>query len=179
MTDFYYHINMVRPNMYYDTMSSEFEKGPYNIDDLYSLSYVNDKINLLVKPMKCGKHMFPDLFEEFWVPKGVKSGFYLRTWGRKYCTSICSVGSRKMAVVKETKWKDYTWRGSQEHGKWAMSIEKSKPITCVGDLNYMSSQEDRGGAFVCIEDLKLWNAFKRLILYTDCDLLGCSQVSLS
>lgn len=177
MEKFYYHINMIRPNLYYDTLADEFTKGSYSNPELQSLSYASGKINVLIKPNGSNTHMFPDLFAEYWAPRGVNKGFKLRTWGRKYCTSICTVGERRMSVIGEVKWRDYVWRGSQEHGKWVMS--ENSNVVCIGDLNYMSSQETRGGAFVCINDDKLHAAFKNIVLWSDCDMPGCSQVALS
>jgi deoxyribonuclease II len=58
---------------------------------------------------------------------------------------------------------DYQWRYTHDHAKWAVSLNNascSQPWVCVADLNRMLSQEKRGGASLCFQEPKLWEALK-------------------
>lgn len=54
------------------------------------------------------------------------------------------------------------WKYTQDHGKSGASIiEKSsdKAIICIGDINRMYSQYNRGGGTACFQHQNLWYAF--------------------
>ncbi len=54
------------------------------------------------------------------------------------------------------------WKYTQDHGKSGCSIvsgTSDKPLVCVGDINRMYSQYNRGGGTCCFEHQNLWTAF--------------------
>lgn len=59
---------------------------------------------------------------------------------------------------------DYSWTGTQDHSKWASSLGRlNNPVSCVGDMNRMCSQESRGGGTMCSKNYGLWSAFNSSI----------------
>jgi deoxyribonuclease-2 len=51
-----------------------------------------------------------------------------------------------------------------DHSKWMLSGDK---YSCFGDMNRMSSQWKRGGAFYCLSDTGLNAALRKIITQTD------------
>ncbi len=66
---------------------------------------------------------------------------------------------KQIALNDEIKWVE-----SQDHSKWAISGDK---FSCFGDMNRMSSQWKRGGAFYCLDDMTLNAAMRKIILLED------------
>ncbi|MGC6404092.1 MAG: deoxyribonuclease II family protein [Candidatus Comchoanobacterales bacterium] len=62
---------------------------------------------------------------------------------------------------------DWHWDMSQneawpkDHAKWGIAI--NKPISCFGDLNRQASQNKRGGAFFCIDNIQVHKNLKNII----------------
>ncbi len=48
------------------------------------------------------------------------------------------------------------WKETQDHAKWAVSIDQMRNMICVGDLNRMVSQEKRGGGTLAFSHPQLW-----------------------
>lgn len=51
---------------------------------------------------------------------------------------------------------------TKEHSKWAVSSDKVN-WACIGDINRMESQADRGGGTTCVYMPGLWKSLKNLI----------------
>jgi deoxyribonuclease-2 len=54
---------------------------------------------------------------------------------------------------------DYT----RDHSKWGVSADSSQPWVCVGDMNRMPSQLQRGGTAICFKSSPLWVGFRKAI----------------
>ncbi|GGB93606.1 putative deoxyribonuclease-2 [Marinobacterium zhoushanense] len=57
----------------------------------------------------------------------------------------------------------YEWHYTKDHAKWAVALKNSTnalPWVCVADLNRMVSQEKRGGASLCFQQPRLWQALR-------------------
>ncbi|XP_043205328.1 deoxyribonuclease-2-alpha-like [Amphibalanus amphitrite] len=52
---------------------------------------------------------------------------------------------------------------TKDHSKWAVSDDSTQPWVCVGDVNRMSTQSDRGGGTVCRWDAVLWRLYSQLV----------------
>lgn len=50
-----------------------------------------------------------------------------------------------------------------DHSKWAVSVDRSRPYICIGTINRMKSQLERGGGTVCLSDSELWTSFHSLV----------------
>ena len=89
------------------------------------------------------------------------------TWGRPLDKNWCgapSVASVEKVTLSSTVWWPYT----KDHSKWVIST--TRPVSCFGDMNRMSSQWKRGGAFYCIESAPgLYAALLKSVTYTKCE----------
>ena len=64
-----------------------------------------------------------------------------------------------------------TWKNTEDHSKWgiakASEIDNNQvfdsKVVCIGDINRMCSQENRGGGALCMEDSEMHAAFKSII----------------
>ena len=56
-----------------------------------------------------------------------------------------------------------TFRSSEDHSKWAVSENATRPWVCVGDINRMATQEERGGGTVCHLSPVLWRVYSQLV----------------
>ncbi|XP_037077387.1 deoxyribonuclease-2-like [Pollicipes pollicipes] len=52
---------------------------------------------------------------------------------------------------------------THDHSKWAVSSEVARPWVCVGDINRMTTQEERGGGTVCHSSSLLWHLYSQLV----------------
>ncbi|XP_015906092.1 deoxyribonuclease-2 [Parasteatoda tepidariorum] len=59
------------------------------------------------------------------------------------------------------------FKSTEDHSKWAVSMDNSKPWICIGDINRMKSQGKRGGGTVCFESKQVWQAYSSVISNTD------------
>jgi deoxyribonuclease II len=58
------------------------------------------------------------------------------------------------------------YKETKEHSKWAISSDKTN-WACIGDINRMDSQADRGGGTTCFYMAGLWRSLKNLIAAED------------
>eukprot|EP00762_Andalucia_godoyi_P003643 ANDGO_00674.mRNA.1 Plancitoxin-1 len=107
------------------------------------------------------------LYEDLVAPY-FTTPLYVETWMRPYEPSCCG-SSCKYAVVnvQEVQLGSDSFKETQDHAKWAVSQGSAKGITCIGDINHMTSQANRGGGTVCIKDATLWQAFSSAITAKD------------
>ena len=45
-----------------------------------------------------------------------------------------------------------TWKYTADHSKWGITSPSSSTWSCVGDINRMASQGNRGGGAVCFQN---------------------------
>lgn len=71
--------------------------------------------------------------------------------------------------IKNIKWDGkINYTSSQDHSKYAISMNKNNPWILIGDINRMESQYRRGGGGIMIKDKNLWNCFNKIIVdYND------------
>ena len=61
-----------------------------------------------------------------------------------------------------------TWRETQDHAKWGVALDSSYTV-CVGDINRMKSQRNRGGGAVCFTNRKLcYGMYKTVLTSSTC-----------
>jgi deoxyribonuclease-2 len=58
-----------------------------------------------------------------------------------------------------------TWDEPNAHSKWAVSA--TKPIFCIGDINRMTTQFERGGGAACLNSEALADQFRTAAFVTD------------
>lgn len=79
----------------------------------------------------------------------LKSPLLAETWGRPlqdpWCGSTYGVGNIQTVKFSSTAF----WNETQDHSKWAYATANN--YSCFGDMNRMTSQWVRGGAFYCLK----------------------------
>jgi hypothetical protein len=79
--------------------------------------------------------------------------WYVQSWKRGHPIAYTGIHDIQTMRCDTTE-----WSGSQDHSKWAVSDD----LVWIGDLNRMSSQENRGGGGVIIRDAELAQSMKDL-----------------
>lgn len=88
------------------------------------------------------------------------------TWIRdpelpSYCPSSGQSPPFEVREVRSLTVGGTSYKYTQDHSKWGL-VERS-PHVCIGDINRMSSQAQRGGGTVCFENKALWNALSAAV----------------
>ena len=88
------------------------------------------------------------------VESWIRGSAMMETQNVRHVRLINWPGCTAGTPVKET----------QDHSKWAVSLDPKRMWVSIGDMNRMSSQLTRGGgALVIYNDERLWRAFRQLI----------------
>ncbi|CAJ0600396.1 unnamed protein product [Cylicocyclus nassatus] len=117
------------------------------------------KLIAFSKHKKYGKDLWYDL-----IALNLNSQMAVETW-RKGSTqnigSTCNESdpSRNVYDVNTVKLLGKRFKYWKDHSKWGVSMNAYVPAVCIGDINRQKSQYKRGGGAVCMEDVKLWEAF--------------------
>lgn len=82
------------------------------------------------------------------------SPWHVQSWKRGH-----PIGYTGIHDIQTMRHGDTEWSSSQDHSKWAVSDD----MTWIGDLNRMSSQENRGGGGVVIRDRALAQSMRNLM----------------
>ncbi|XP_071440078.1 deoxyribonuclease-2-alpha [Hetaerina americana] len=101
-----------------------------------------------------------------WVASALRSNLLVESWrnGRGKLDSFCN-RPHWVENVAAINIGASAFKTTQDHSKWAVADEEEDDgaWTCVGDINRMESQEERGGGTVCTEDPLLWRAYRNSI----------------
>jgi hypothetical protein len=79
------------------------------------------------------------------------------------CNASATYQAMNIANLTSTDW-GRNWKNTQDHSKWGISSNPSRPLTCIGDLNRDGAQSSRGGGFACFSLPTLYRALSRLVL---------------
>ncbi|RWS18286.1 hypothetical protein B4U80_01137 [Leptotrombidium deliense] len=55
------------------------------------------------------------------------------------------------------------WLYTQDHAKWAITVNLNFACVCIADLNRIEAQSKRGGGSLCFNDNDLWKQFRDII----------------
>ena len=153
------------PNVY----ASVVKSNNLNVSSLVSEEWSNGKtltlslgngLTYLCKSEAANIELWEDLVCPYY---GL--GFNVQSWGRPYMDSYCTPDYTYDALnVAEEKVGSLWWTGYYDHSKWGVSSTGS--ITCVGDINRMTSQAQRGGGVLCFEDEDLHTLFSGIVSKT-------------
>eukprot|EP00731_Ephydatia_muelleri_P009051 Em0004g1389a len=117
---------------------------------------LSDVVSHVAKHSKWEK----DLFQDGIVPLFGGAKWETETWSRPHPHPTKDVTGVKMVSWAKPA---ISYNNEQDHSKWAISLDKKKPWTYIGDINATSSQFHRGGGGVVIKDLNLWKAMSSLV----------------
>jgi deoxyribonuclease-2 len=113
---------------------------------------------VIAKNRQWGKDFWNDL-----VGPTLKDDMDVETWIRgSVPPMIDSDGIHKTFDIKFIDLRPlgayWAWPESKDHAKWGITYKNN--WVCVGDINHMISQQNRGGGTIAFQDAKLWQALK-------------------
>ena len=115
------------------------------------------KFTHVAKNSQWGKDMYEDLIAptingnlrvESWL-RGLAEGTYCKP---KHDYNVEDVEN---LVARDYSGQNITWKESQDHAKWAVSVDSGHPYVCIADINRMTSQRSRGGGAFCFQSQNL------------------------
>ncbi|GIY08234.1 cell-death-related nuclease 7 [Caerostris extrusa] len=121
-----------------------------------------------------------DIYHDIIAPN-LNISLLVETWQRGSGTvldPVCESNYNVMdvqAVEMRMKNRNSTifFTSTEDHSKWAISLERQPRWVCIADLNRMRSQAKRGGSAICFQSKSVWKAFRRIIV----DVASCPDVS--
>jgi deoxyribonuclease-2 len=146
-------LKIMESNVYY-TNYDKYNKieNPANIINELTL---DDNIFHISKSSKWNKDLYDDYIRIF-----INSKILCQTWMKPGLDS-----TEHTKNIRNIKWDDNIhYITSQDHSKYAISMDKNKPWIFIGDINRMESQYRRGGGGLLIKDKNLWTAFNKIIV---------------
>lgn len=182
LDDVAYQLRYARPYVYFDNLLSSAKGANPNLKALLDKDFITDA-GTSTKKLKIGTKTFTsfaknknwgnDVYEDLIAP-GLKAGLLVETWMRgseigSYCTpksdyDVMDVNAMDAYGADGTT--KITWTEGSDHSKWAISVDGSNQV-CVGDLNRMTTQRDRGGGALCFTSSGLCNTLNNSV--TDAD----------
>jgi len=115
-----------------------------------------------------------DMWENL-VADHYKGGFEVESWIRGEALGPYCPPDKPQTVV-DVQWLhatgpkggNVTWKSTQDHAKWGVSVDGSGlNIVCIGDINRMESQRNRGGGAVCWSSRTLWEGMAATVTTAD------------
>jgi deoxyribonuclease-2 len=131
--------------------------GDFNVVELASREGLAFKV--IAKNRKWGKDFWNDL-----VGPTLDADLDVETWIRgPIPPTLDSDGIHKTFDIKYIDLRPlgapWTWPETHDHAKWGITTESN--WVCVGDINRMISQENRGGGTIALQDEMLWTALSK------------------
>jgi len=174
---------MVNMANVYDSWVPDLVKNKYtNITDLAANKMTNQLRSSVIKISSVGGQSFLDIAKskicQCEIYSDIVAPIYTAdilalTWGRPLTESYCKPKYQyDVANILNLTWSvnQTAYKESKEHSKWAIGIDFSTnsfphcgPLVCIGDINRMESQRNRGGGLSCFTNQGLWAGFKKLI----------------
>ncbi|XP_064474139.1 plancitoxin-1-like isoform X2 [Ornithodoros turicata] len=118
---------------------------------------------IISKSPKLQKDIYSELLSKY-----TTDSQYVETWRNgagnamtSTCRGLYSVMDVDTVKLKFSKSKSIEFSYREDHSKWAVSF--SKPTFCVGSLNRMKSQFDRGGGVLCINNARVAKVFRQSV----------------
>ncbi|GLH10780.1 Uncharacterized protein GBIM_15677 [Gryllus bimaculatus] len=148
------------PNLVRAVAKSWIKTAPWNqMQELTSSEGIS--FQSFAKSKKFQKDLYAD-----WVAPTLQVNLLVETWpnGRGRLPSACHYPFKVFNVESiAVKNSSIAFSDHVDHSKWGIAVNSSNPWVCIGDINRMESQEERGGGTVCLKHSALWNAYKQSI----------------
>lgn len=158
---FIYATNLNNPNSINNLMASGQIVSPDYTDTFTYRNYTinGTNFNFIYKNGAVNASIFEDGLNNM-----LQSPLLAETWGRPlqapWCGSSYTVGNINQITFNS----QVTWKETQDHSKWAYATANN--FSCFGDMNRMSSQWKRGGAFYCLNSPLLHQALVSITALT-------------
>ncbi|XP_015906091.1 cell-death-related nuclease 7-like [Parasteatoda tepidariorum] len=133
--------------------------------------------NLEIKSFAKDNQLHQDLSSDIIAPT-LKTSLISETWqngaghalpascqGKTHVLDAKSIKVNTIDKMGETQ--SFPFSSSDDHSKWAVSIETDDDWICFADLNRMESQEKRGGGALCFQSRSVWKQFHDAVADTD------------
>jgi len=150
------HLSLMEVHIYHQTDSSP----EIHVKEKLPVTYHFTKnVVHIAKSSTWGKDLYEDYLCDY-----INSSVLCETWGKPYTPS-----TSKVKNARNVKWsEDEQYQSTQDHSKYAVSMDQDRPWVLFGDLNHMGSQARRGGGGMLIYHPVLWSAMNRLLIdYTE------------
>jgi deoxyribonuclease II len=165
-------IQALTPGMCYSNMPSSLAEdvptmasliNGEDVDTLTSMKKIqttgNTEFTSFAKSRKWGEDLYVDFVEQEF-----RDSFFWETWRRSPEEDSNCTGTYTSLNVENVDFGGgNTWSYTRDHSKYGVSQDAGTPITCIGGINRMTSQRQRGGGTVCLEDKPLHAAVSAVI----------------
>ena len=154
------HLSLMEVHLYHQTELTTIQMKHTKEKDKIPMSYhFRENVVHVAKSSAWGKDLYEDYLCDY-----MNSVVLCETWGKPLSPS-----TNKVKNVRNLKWSDDEhYQTTQDHSKYAVSMDSERPWVLFGDLNHMESQAKRGGGGMLISHPVLWKAMNRLLLdYTE------------
>jgi len=150
-------ISIMQSNIYYTNYSYFNNYNDYNKKSKQTINdlWLDDNIYHVAKNSKWNKDLYNDFLTHY-----INSKILCESWMKPGLNS-----TENAKNIKTLKWDDnFYYKTTQDHSKYAVTMDIKKPWIFIGDINRMESQYRRGGGGLIIKDKNLWKAFNRIII---------------
>lgn len=151
-------------HVYHEHREHNDEKGvKKETDDEKDEKQENNKI---VNVHKMGENIFhlsknskwgKDLYEDF-ICDYIDENILCETWAKP------SISSPRVKNVKTCRWDNVEYSSTNDHSKYAVSMNIRNPWVFIGDINRMESQFRRGGGGLLIKNNDLWTRMNEIVV---------------
>eukprot|EP00946_MAST-07B_sp_MAST-7B-sp1_P003710 g3710.t1 len=152
----YVYVNKVGDASGYPTLAQVLDGSGWKTDPGTSVKKFG-KFTHVAKNAQWGKDMYEDL-----IAPTISSDLRVESWLRglaegTYCKPKhdYNVEDVEQLAAQDYDGSNITWKESQDHAKWAISVDSGHPYLCIADINRMTSQRNRGGGAFCFTDASL------------------------
>jgi len=150
------------PNLVAYLNGQHVDAASTNVTSIFSLAGV--KFDVFAKNKAWDQELYEDLVAPFY-----NTGLKTETWQNgvgklpSYCTPSYQYNVENVLDIQLQD--GSSWKETQDHSKWAVS--DSGNYVCIGDINRVEGQRNRGGGTVCTSNSSLWTAFDGIISSID------------
>lgn len=134
--------------------------------NLESLSSVGGQyFSIFAKSGMFGKDLYAD-----WVAQELRTDLLVETWNHGPAGSKMQSECEKpfkVENVESISVDQFSFTTGEDHSKWAVASVADNPWVCIGDINRMEHQKQRGGGTACLQSSKLFNGFRKSIINLD------------
>jgi len=180
MNDVGYQMFFTRPGIYDSNIPSSLKSSTSNLQSVIDGTYQKASNASILHFPSMGRVPFvhlaknskwdDDLYEALVSPY-IDEDLYVETWMRPYFDSFCppKFDYALVNVATLSLGDDVAFGETNDHSKWAISMDDTNPWVCVGDINHQQSQYTRAGGTMCFQNKNVYGAYYDMIdTYNSC-----------